>query len=69
MRIVHVSDCYLPRLGGIEVQVRSIALAQQRRGDEVAVITATPGDSTADPGISVIRLDARLPFEIGRAHV
>lgn len=46
MRIVHISDCYLPRLGGIEVQVRALAQAQVARGDEVTVITATP--STED---------------------
>jgi glycosyltransferase involved in cell wall biosynthesis len=63
MRIVHVSDCYPPRLGGIEVQVRSIALAQRDRGDEVTVITATPGHFPLDPGIDVVRLDAHLPFE------
>lgn len=63
MRIIHISDCYLPRLGGIEVQVRALAMAQRDRGDEVHVITATPGSSTPDPGINVIRLDAHLPFE------
>jgi len=63
MRIVHISDCYPPRLGGIEVQVRSVALAQRDRGDEVAVITATPGHFPDDPGIEVVRLDAHLPFE------
>lgn len=63
MRIVHVSDCYPPRLGGIEVQVRSIALAQRDRGDEVTVITATPGEFPADAGVDVVRLDAHLPFE------
>ncbi|MHB0927393.1 MAG: glycosyltransferase family 4 protein [Candidatus Nanopelagicales bacterium] len=63
MRIVHVSDVYLPRLGGIEVQVRAIATAQRARGDEVTVITATPGSSTEDDGVAVVRLDAHLPFE------
>lgn len=53
----------MPRLGGIEVQVRGIALAQRDRGDEVTVITATPGHSLADAGIAVVRLDAHLPFE------
>ena len=32
MRIAHVSDCYLPRTGGIETQVRGLALAQAARG-------------------------------------
>lgn len=63
MRIAHVSDCYLPRLGGIEVQVRATALAQSTRGDEVSVITATPGESVPDPGIEVVRIDANLPFD------
>lgn len=63
MRIVHVSDVYLPRLGGIEVQVRSIAVAQQMRGDDVTVITATPGGPSEDAGVEVVRLDANLPFE------
>lgn len=63
MRIVHISDCYQPRLGGIEVQVRSIAMQQAARGDEVTVITATPGDSAPDPGVDVMRLDGHMPFE------
>lgn len=63
MRIVHISDCYLPRLGGIEVQVRAIAMAQAARGDEVHVITATPGAPVHDPGVEVIRFDGHLPFE------
>ncbi len=63
MRIVHVSDVYLPRLGGIEVQVRAIATAQRARGDEVTVITATPGGPSEDQGVNVVRLDAHLPFE------
>lgn len=58
-----MSDCYLPRLGGIEVQVRATALAQAARGDDVTVITATPGDAVTDDGITVVRLDAGLPFD------
>lgn len=41
MRIAHVTDCYLPRLGGIERQVHDLALLQHQRGDEVEVITST----------------------------
>lgn len=45
MRIAHVTDCYLPRMGGIERQVHDLALRQQSRGDEVTVFTsvAAPG--------------------------
>lgn len=63
MRIAHISDCYLPRLGGIEVQVRGTAIEQVARGHDVTVITATPGDSPTDAGVEVIRLSADLPFE------
>lgn len=55
MRILHVTDVYLPRLGGIETLVSDLVAAQQARGvdAEVATITAasTPGAgaATADP--------------------
>lgn len=41
MRIVHVTDCYLPQLGGIEMQVHDLAMQQRRAGHEVTVITRT----------------------------
>ncbi len=45
MRILHVSDAYLPKQGGIEMQVHDLALRQARDGHQVAVITcADPGD-------------------------
>ncbi|MQA93953.1 MAG: glycosyltransferase [Streptosporangiales bacterium] len=42
MKVVHVSDCFLPRLGGIEVQVAELSRIQAAHGHDVAVITATP---------------------------
>lgn len=70
MRIAHVSDCYLPRTGGIETQVRALALAQASIGHEVAIITATPGHGavragrdTVD-GLVVERVAAHIPFEL-----
>lgn len=44
MRIALVSDCYLPRLGGIEVQVHDLARGLAARGHDVHVLTATPAD-------------------------
>nr|NLD41143.1 glycosyltransferase family 4 protein [Actinomycetales bacterium] len=41
MRVLHMTDAFLPRLGGIEVQVAGLALAQAARGDEVAILTTT----------------------------
>ena len=70
MRIAHVSDCYLPRTGGIETQVRGLALAQAGRGDEPWVITATPGPGSQRAGleevdgIEVARLATHLPGDL-----
>lgn len=45
MRIAHVTDCYLPRMGGIERQVHGLATAQLAAGHDVEVITSVPGPS------------------------
>lgn len=42
MRILHLSDHYLPVLGGIETHVAGLASRQAARGDEVSVLTSTP---------------------------
>lgn len=47
MRIVLVSDCYLPRLGGIEVQVHDLAHGLASRGHDVHVLAATRRDGVA----------------------
>jgi glycosyltransferase involved in cell wall biosynthesis len=39
MRIAHVSDVYLPALGGIELHVADLAQRQAQRGDDVVVVT------------------------------
>lgn len=70
MRIAHVSDCYLPRTGGIETQVRSLALAQRDAGYDVQIITATPGHGQVRSGRDVVddlrihRIAVDLPGEI-----
>ena len=69
MRIVHISDCYAPRLGGIETQVRALAMRQVAQGHDVHVITATPspslrqGDELLD-GVHVHRITARMPADL-----
>lgn len=42
MRIAHISDCFVPRLGGIEMQVNDLTRRQLEVGLEPEVITATP---------------------------
>lgn len=53
-----MSDCFLPRLGGIEVQVDELAAAQRAQGHDVAVVTATPGPDF--PGL--LRTGPRVPW-------
>ena len=67
VRIAHVSDCYLPRTGGIETQVRALALHQAADGDDVRVITATAGSDVASgvetvDGIPVHRVTMPIPM-------
>ena len=76
MRIVHVSDCYAPRVGGIEAQVQDLATHQAGRGDAVHVLTATAlpkgaeaqgrsryrASATEAPGLRVHRLASRTTF-------
>lgn len=56
MRIVHVTDCYLPRLGGIERQVHDLAIRQLAAGHDVEVITSVRGTGNdADSAVRVHR--------------
>lgn len=71
MRILHVSDCYAPRTGGIESQVRDLSRQQVLAGHEVHVLTATLGADGArggvvedDEGVAVHRLGIRLPLNV-----
>lgn len=71
MRVAHVSDCYLPRTGGIELQVRGLAQAQLRAGDHPEIITATPAsrrhavvEGETDCGVPIHRLAVRLPAQL-----
>jgi glycosyltransferase involved in cell wall biosynthesis len=64
LKIGLVSDCYVPRLGGIEMQVHDLAQRLQAAGHEVVVITPTPGPDLVD-GIRVHRMQVPLlPFDI-----
>jgi glycosyltransferase involved in cell wall biosynthesis len=56
MRIVHVTDCYLPRLGGIESQVADLVRHQSAAGHDVHVLTRTA--DTGDTSSNVHRIRA-----------
>lgn len=75
-----MSDCYLPRTGGIETQVRALALQQAAAGHEVRIITATAGAGEVFAGREIVdglpvdRVAARIPGALPihprtRAHV
>lgn len=64
-----ISDCYPPRVGGIESQVRDLSLRLLASGHEVEVFTATNGAdgqrggaTEVVDGVTVHRLGARIPF-------
>ena len=61
MRIAHVSDFYLPRLGGIEMHVHDLAVRQQAGGHAVDVVTATPGTDIGDLTVRRVTADLRRP--------
>jgi glycosyltransferase involved in cell wall biosynthesis len=42
VRILHVTDSYLPTLGGIELHVRDLAARQRAAGHHVTIATRTP---------------------------
>lgn len=72
MKIVHVTDCYLPRVGGIELHVRDLADEQRAAGHDVTVVTSTPGEYL--PGVRRVRgpaTDARAlrSADVVHAHV
>lgn len=68
MRVALLSDCYPPRLGGIENQVHDLAHRLTAAGHEVEVFTATPGPHgerfgarTDEGAVAVHRLALPLP--------
>lgn len=67
VKVALVSDCYLPRLGGIEVQVHDLARRLALSGHDVEVLTLTPSEQrfghqveNAD-GVRVHRFPLSLP--------
>jgi len=78
VRIIHITDCFAPRTGGIETQVLGLAQRQRAAGHDVTVLTATPAvrdlgttDAEADDdegesvgGVPVVRIALRMPFDL-----
>ncbi|GGL35806.1 glycosyltransferase family 4 protein [Phycicoccus endophyticus] len=72
MKVALLSDCYPPRLGGIERQVHDLAHELARAGHGVEVFTATPGAegerhgrrSVEEDGVVVHRMALPLPYGV-----
>jgi glycosyltransferase involved in cell wall biosynthesis len=71
VKVALLTDCYLPRLGGIEVQTHDLAAQLRLRGHEVEVFTATVGERGQRhgfvedvDGVPVHRMAIRLPWEL-----
>lgn len=71
VKVALLSDCYLPRLGGIEIQVHDLAAHLTARGHQVEVFTATPGEHEERwgtvqlvDGVRVHRMALRLPWDL-----
>ena len=71
MKIALLSDCYPPRLGGIETQVRDLGRHLTEAGHEVHVFTATPARpaergriASSEHGVCVHRHTLGLPFDL-----
>lgn len=69
MRIVHVSDCYAPRTGGIETHLGELTRTQTALGHEVHVLTSELGPEGQGQGqlevdglVTVHRLGTRMPL-------
>ncbi|MDX6199329.1 MAG: hypothetical protein QOJ79_2480 [Actinomycetota bacterium] len=58
MRIAHVTDFYLPRLGGIEMHISDLADRQYAAGHDVTIVTSSPADGAIDAvdGPAVVRV-------------
>jgi glycosyltransferase involved in cell wall biosynthesis len=59
VRVALVCDWFLPRMGGIELHLRDLALALRDAGVDARIVTTTPGESVVD-GIPVHRIRTPL---------
>lgn len=59
MRIALACDWFLPRMGGVELHLRDLALALRARGVDARVVTTTRGPDEVD-GVPVHRIPAAL---------
>lgn len=61
MKVALLSDCYPPRLGGIETQVHGLSGALMTAGHDVEVLTITPGNGDSTVPVHRLGLRGDLP--------
>lgn len=66
MRVALVCDWFLPRMGGIELHLRDLAIALRARGIDARIVTTTPGPSEV-AGVPVHRIASLLAPGVGVA--
>lgn len=64
MKIAHVTDFYLPRLGGIEMHVSDLSKRQRALGHEVAILTSSPGRCPHEVHVHRVTNDFRRPHAL-----
>lgn len=70
LKIALVSDWYLPRLGGLELQLLGLARGLAGRGHEVHVVTPCPGpEGRPAPWGEASSPDSHQPFRVHRLDV
>lgn len=63
MKIAHVTDFYLPRLGGIEVHVHDLAQRQRAAGHDVHILTSSPRTGPGPDEAGVVRIGTPLRWQ------
>src|SRR5258706_1536871 len=66
MRVALVCDWFLPRMGGIELHLRDLALALRADGVDARVVTTTRGEPLVE-GVPVHRISVPLAPRSGFA--
>lgn len=69
MRIMHVTDSYLPCMGGIETHVSDLAARQQAAGHDVRILTATAAEGSSAAGAVPVTRLAWSPVAPGTARL
>jgi glycosyltransferase involved in cell wall biosynthesis len=69
VKIVLLSDWFLPRLGGVELQLRDLGGQLASRGHEVHVVTTTPADPRAQGPLQTAAVGVPDGVEVHRVDV